>query len=232
MVHRTILLFLMSLGSSLAETTLFGEGPALKAAHDYLFDAFIKDRECEWKNLGKDVRTLFTVPVWSGTLEVEGQADLELDLGTEQVTHMFRYFEISGSGLTNIAEVALQSFQPDVGLNRSTRQDAVLRVKTPGLSVPTADTPRSVLRFKGTGRIESIRLKAFSRGIPETFDDLSYRNLGHDQAVEPVTFSVHPHRERSIEGHVAIDRSKWFRYYGTPNASPRGVRFLNSNPRS
>jgi len=198
---------------------LFGEGPALQAAHTFLFEEFIEGRNCEYRPSGES-RLLVNIPVWTGTVAVDGPTDIELDAGTEQIAHMFRYFVIKGKGLTKIDTVALQSFQPDVSLNRSTREENLVRVKTPGLGVPTAETPRCVLRLTGKGQVDGIWLKAFSQGLPRQFDDLPYRNLGHDQPVEAVAMTLHSERERSLDGHVALDRSKWFRYYGTPNAIP------------
>lgn len=201
---------------------LTAEGKQAKASHDYLFETLISAHlpKLEGKKTDPYGRKLRSIELKKTRFEINGEANLLLPEGTENVAQFFRYFELRGKNLHQLEGIYLLPVAPDSQLNISTKTPNVYRVKVPSLPTPNAKTPRFRLSVKGKAIVESIHLVTFGSGLFEKFDHLPFVNLGHDQPVKEVAVNLDVESLLSIEGHVELDRTKWFRYYGKPGSLP------------
>ena len=199
-----------------AEPWMSKEGKAMFAAHEFLLGDFAEQHEAELTPEG----VLKRVHLAGTSFEIDGESELELPPGTERVAQFMRYFEIHGSGLDTLGGVRLLPVAPQTNLPVSTKTATVYRVKVPALPAPDGKTPQFKLAVKGKAKVTHIDLVPFARGISKEFDRAPYSNLGHESPPEKLTLALDLEHELSVEGHVSLDRNKWFRYYGRPGSLP------------
>lgn len=207
--------------SDVVAQRLSEEGERMQVAHRFLFEQLVNEQNATFT--GQDPRHLRRVVLSNPPAEVSGQSDVMLLDGAEGVLPMFRYIELSGTGLDRLGDISLLPIAPETPLPVSTHTPTVYRVKLPALGVPRSDTPPVAIRLRGTATIQSVSLVPFGGGISEEFDSAPYRNLGEESPPEHVTITIDTQHDLSIEGHQEIDRRKWFRFYGVPNSLPRAI---------
>ncbi|MGC6581278.1 MAG: beta-agarase [Akkermansiaceae bacterium] len=217
----------LALISSLS-AKLSPEGNLQKAAHDFLFGPFLKNKEITWANpkvpAGK--RNLKRLVIARPELVISGEAiEITLPPGTEKVSQFFRYFELHGNGIDQLAPLRLIPVAPESALNRSAQTPVLFRVKVPALPTPDSSTPLFKLTTASPGKatIKEIHLVPFGKGLQEEFDDLPFRNLGHDQPTLQLSLRLDPNQPLSLAGHTHLDRTRFFRYYGRPMSLPASL---------
>ena len=193
----------------------------MEQAHAYLFNEFSSTHAAEFAGRKTDRfgRRLLRVRLKDTTFTVNGEAELRLPEGTQQVAPFCRYFELRGTNLHRLGKIRLLPVAPDSELPVSTKTPTVYRVKVPALPAPVGKTPRYRLQVSGEAEIREIHMVPFNN-LMEALDDIPFRNLGHEFPPQQTTVTVDTTRELSIAGQVALDRSKWFRYYGKPGTLP------------
>jgi len=135
----------------------------------------------------------------------------------KRVASMFRYFLIRGENLDRIGGLKLLPYSPDGTMHVSTREPRIYRVQMPSLPMPSADMKPMVVVGKSEGKAVITEVAFNSQGRLKTiFDDLPYRNLGAEHPREKVDVQIDLEHELSIEGHVDLERSKFFRFYARP----------------
>lgn len=216
----SVLMLVVCITCSHAQTThttprLSEEGQRMSDAHALLFGQLVKNYTAKFT--GNNPRQLRRLELSSEKQTVDGKLDLLLSPGAERVLPMFRYVELTGQGLDKLGPISLLPIAPNVPLPVSTKTPTVYRVKLPALAIPGKDAPLAAIGLTGSGVIESVSLVPFGGGISETFDSAPYRNLGAELPILEVNVQVDTQQELSIDGHIDIDRTKWFRYYGYPN---------------
>lgn len=199
------------------------EGQRSYAAHEFLFGEFTATRETTLTGEAP-MRRLREVVLTTESVSVDGATVVALPDGSQRVAHMFRYVELKGEGLDTLGPVSLGPVRSDTHMNRSTQTPTVYRLQLPSLELPDETTPQFSLEFEGQAKITSISFKPFGGGLPEQFDVAPYTNLGHDQPIVEYDVAVDPTRSLSIDGHEEFDRTKWFRFYGSPSQNPRWIQ--------
>ena len=218
MIRLFFPLALLILGApASAEPWLSDEGKAMRSAHQFLFGEFRQQHESEISDDG----ILRRVKLRDSGFQADGSAELELPAGTEQVLQFMRYLELHGTGLESLGGVRLLPLAPDSNLPVSTQTPKIYRVKTVALPAPGQDTPRFKLGVQGKATITRIDLIPFAGGIRQEFDRSPYSNLAHEFPPEKLAIDLDLDHELSIDGHVWLEREKWFRYYNRPGSLPR-----------
>ena len=202
------------------QPVLSKEGQARKAAHDFLMVEFTSNRKVEFLD---NKRILNEVVISSSRQTFKGKLDLELPRGSERVASMFRYLILKGKNLDKIqGGLKLLPYAPDGHMHHSKHEAEFYRVQMASMPVPSKDMPQIRIQGKIVGN-ETVIVEAVlfnSQGkLSTTFDDIPYRNLGAEYPREKVIVNVDTDCELSIDGHVDLDRDKWFRYYATPGGS-------------
>lgn len=194
----------------------------MKQAHAYLFNEFSSTHTPEFagKKTDRFGQRLLRVKMKGTAFRIDGDAELVLPEGTQRVAPFCRYFELHGTNLHQLGKIRLLPIAPDSELPISTKTPTVYRVKVPALPAPKGKTPRYRLQVSGKADIREIHMVPFNN-LMETFDDIPFRNLGHELPPQKTTVTVDTTRELSIGGHIELDRSKWFRYYGKPGSLPK-----------
>jgi agarase len=192
------------------------EGLERKAAHEFLFEDFVKSHQAVYKGKG-DNRNLDEVILHKERIEVDGDLKIELPEGAQRIASMFRYFLIRGENLDRIGSLKLLPYSPDGTMHVSTRETGIYRVQMPSLPMPSAGMQPMIVVGKSTGKAVITEVAFISQGrLKTTFDDLPYRNLGAEYPREQVDVLIDLNHELSIEGHVDLERSKFFRFYARP----------------
>lgn len=199
---------------SVSGQTLSQEGEIRKAAHDFLFQEFIENRECKFTSEGA---VLSEVVVLDRRIEAEGELRIELPAGAQRVASMFRHLALEGQNLDRIGALRLLPYKPDSTLHHSQHTPELYRVQVGALPLPTADAPKIVLSADTTGPVVISKVIFSSQNkLRVEFDDLPYRNLGDEQPEVEVPVWIDTEHELSIEGIVDLQREKFFRYYAAP----------------
>ncbi len=192
------------------------EGIERKAAHDFLFQKFTKSHQTVYKGKGAK-RNLDEIILLKAPIAVEGDFKIQLPDGAQRVASMFRYFLIRGKNLDRIGGLKLLPYSPNGVMHVSTRQSGIYRVQMPSLPVPSTDMKPIEIEGQSNGKAVITEVAFNSQGrLKTTFIDLSYRNLGAEHPRERVDIQIDLNHELSIEGHVDLQRSKFFRYYALP----------------
>lgn len=192
------------------------EGVERKAAHEFLFEEFAKQHQSVFKGKG-DNRNLDEVILLKKRIEVEGDFRIELPAGSQRVASMFRYFLMRGENLDRIGGLKLLPYSPAGHMHVSTQQAGIYRVQMPSLPAPAADMAPMVIEGHSNGQAIITEVAFNSHGrLKTTFDDLPYRNLGAEYPREQVNIQIDLEHELSIDGHVDLERTKFFRYYALP----------------
>lgn len=192
------------------------EGLDRKAAHEFLFETFAKTHQAIYKGRGSK-RNLDEIILLNEPIEIDGPFEIELPEGAQRVASMFRYFLVRGENLDRIAGLKLLPYAPNGEMHISTRQSGIYRVQMPSLPVPTADMKPMVVEGTSNGPAVITEVAFNSQGrLKTTFIDLPYRNLGAEYPRERVSVQIDLNHELSIEGHVDLERSKFFRFYAFP----------------
>ena len=159
-------------------------------------------------------------------LEVSGQIDVPIPTAAQQVLPLFHYLEFKGSKLDGLSEASLVPASNDAALPVNRQTPTLYRVKLSGLHGLSDGVHAETIRLRGSGTIESVALIPFGKGLSEAFDSAPYRNLGEELPALETTVEIDTERVLSIEGHMEVDRNKWFRYYGAPNLAPRFMEYF------
>ena len=192
------------------------EGLERKAAHEFLFDEFAKSHQSVYKGKGNK-RNLDEIILLKERIEIDGDLKIELPDGAQRVASMFRYFLIRGENLDRIGGLKLLPYSPKGHMHVSTKQAGIYRVQMPSLPMPSADMKPMVVEGHSNGKAVITEVAFNSQGrLKTTFDDLPYRNLGAEYPREEVDVQIDLSHELSIEGHVDLERSKFFRFYALP----------------
>jgi len=198
------------------------EGIERKAAHEFLFEEFAKTHQTVFKGRGQK-RILDEIILLKKPIKVDGELRIELPEGSQRIASMFRYFLIRGENLDRIGGLKLLPYEPDGEMHVSTKQPGIYRVQMPSLPAPSSEMAPMVVEGKSDGKAVITEVAFNSQGqLKTTFDDLPFRNLGAEYPREEVAVQIDLNHELSIEGHVDLERSKFFRYYalpGTPHPS-------------
>ena len=223
-LHLIAVLILLVFTASGATPALSPEGVLMQRAHAYLFNEFSAAHlpELAGKKTDRFGQRLLRVKMKDTAFSVNGDAELRLPEGTQRVAPFCRYFELHGTDLHQLGKIRLLPAAPDSELPISTKTPTVYRVKVPALSAPDGKTPRYRLKVSGKAEISEIHMVPFNN-LMETFDDIPFRNLGHEFPPQKTTVTIDTTRELSIAGHIELDRSKWFRYYGKPGTLPKAL---------
>lgn len=205
-----------------AASQLSPEGELMRQAHSYLLNEFAAEHNAEFAGKPTDRfgRRLLRVKMNDTAFAVDGDTELALPEGTQRAAPFCRYFELHGTDLHQLGKIRLLPTAPDSDLPISTKTPTVYRVKVPALPAPRGTSPRYRLHVNGKASITEIHMVPFN-GLMEVFDDIPYRNLGHEYPPQKTKVKVDTTRELSIAGHIELDRSKWFRYYGKPGTLPK-----------
>ena len=192
------------------------EGLEREAAHEFLFEKFANEHLTVYKGKG-DNRNLEEIILLKEHIEVDGDFEIELPEGTQRVASMFRYFLIRGENLDRIDGLRLLPYTPNGEMHVSTRQPGIYRVQMPSLPMPSANMRPMVIEGQSKGKAVITEVALNSQGrLKTTFNDLPYRNLGGEYPREQVEVQIDLSRELSIEGHIDLERSKFFRFYAFP----------------
>ncbi len=192
------------------------EGIERKAAHEFLFEEFAKTHQAIYKGKGKK-RNLDEVILVKKRIEVDGDFKIQLPEGAQRVASMFRYFLVRGENLDRIGGLKMLPYSPDGEMHVSTRQAGIYRVQMPSLPVPSADMKPIEIEGQSNGKAVITEVAFNSQGrLKTTFIDLPYRNLGAEHPREQVKVGIDLEKELSIEGHVDLEREKFFRFYALP----------------
>ena len=194
----------------------------MQQAHAYLFNEFAATHMPQFTGRKTDRfgRRLLRVKMKETSFRIDGDAELILPEGTQRVAPFCRYFELHGTNLHRLGKIRLLPAAPDSDLPISTKTPSVYRVKVPALPAPEGATPSYRLQVRGQAEIREIHMIPFNN-LMETFDDIPFRNLGHELPPQKTKVTVDTSRELSIDGHIKLDRSRWFRYYGKPGTLPK-----------
>ncbi len=195
---------------------LSAEGVERKAAHEFLFGEFARKHQAIYKGKGAS-RKLDEIILLKKRVEVEGDFKIELPPGAQRVASMFRYFLIRGENLDRIGGMTLLPYSSDGHMHVSTKESGIYRVQMPALPTPSADMAPMVIAAHAQGNAVITEVAFNSQGrLKTTFDDLPYRNLGAEHPRETVKVQLDLQHELSIEGHVDLERQKFFRFYALP----------------
>ncbi|MEM9943924.1 MAG: beta-agarase [Planctomycetota bacterium] len=194
--------------------TLSQEGQVRKAAHDFLFESFAKDRQCKYV---KNNTILSEITVLKKRIEADGQLSIELPEGAQRVAGMFRHLAIRGENLDRVGALKLLPYKPDSTLHHSIHKPDYYRVQIGALQLPKPDADRIVLKAITSGPVVVTEVIFSSQNkLPVQFDDLPFRNLGDEQPSVTVPVQIDITSELSVEGISDLQREKFFRYYAAP----------------
>ncbi|MEM6473876.1 MAG: hypothetical protein AAF802_30250, partial [Planctomycetota bacterium] len=96
-------------------SNLSAEGVARKAAHKFLFNSFVNEREAKFLTKGSQ-RILDEVVVTNQAVKGSGEIAIKLPAGTERVAGMFRYFVLRGEGLQHLEGIRLDPYSSGANL--------------------------------------------------------------------------------------------------------------------
>ena len=230
--RAAVLLFQLLL-PSLAWSTSFGilpqavgqemsdEGLQRKAAHDFLFQDFSKDRDAIYRETGKG-RGLKELTVLENSQIIHNGDELLLPLGAEDITVFFRHLAFRGSNLDAIEKIVVLPFSPDKAPPRSQQVKDFYRVQMP--SIPLSGKPHDRMKIHfylkdptTTCTVDAVIFIAQSP-ILATFDSIPYRDLGSEFPRERVSIRIDTDHELRIGGTSDLQRHRWFRFHEAPGA--------------
>jgi agarase len=190
------------------------EGQQRKAAHDFLFKEFALQRKCDYSN---DKTILKEIVVSSERIEAEGELVVELPEGAQRIASMFRHLVLRGQNLDRAGSLSMHPYQANSHMHHSIQKPEIYRVQMGSLPLPTVGAAKIVLKAELSGPVVVTEVAFSSQNkLRTTFDDIPYRNLGDEYPKEKVTVAIDCEHELSIEGHVDLEREKFFRYYAQP----------------
>jgi hypothetical protein len=197
---------------------LSAEGQARKAAHEYLFGEFSKEKLLKFSG-EEPARVLEEIVISIERKQVSGDILLDLPAGSARVASMFRYMILRGDGLDNLEGLVMLPYAANSNMAISTKEPGVYRVKVSAMPIPSDSmSPIQIQSKCKPGTTAVITQIAFNsqNKLSTTFDDIPYRNLGYQFPRDSVELQIDLKRELSVEGHVDLDRDKFCRYYAAP----------------
>ncbi len=197
------------------------EGQQRKAAHDYLFQDFVQERDATYRETGQG-QGLKELTVREGSQVIHNGDELLLPPGAEKVAVFFRHLAFRGSSLDQIEKIFVLPFSPDKEPPRSQQVQDFYRVQMP--SVPLSKNPFDRMKVQfflkdptTSCTVDTVIFIAQSP-IAETFDSIPYCDLGSEFPRERVSIIVETDHELLIDGTSKLDRSRWFRMHETPGS--------------
>ena len=149
-LYRFLLLFLtcsvlFGNSSKVAGQTLSEEGQQRKAAHSYLFQDFVKEREATYRETGQG-QGLKELTFFEPSRIIHNGDELLLPQGAERIAVFFRHLAFRGSNLDQIEKVYVLPFSPDKAPPRSQQVEDFYRVQMP--SVPLSEQPSDRMKIQ------------------------------------------------------------------------------------
>lgn len=197
---------------------LSDEGEARRAAHSYLLGEFAEGKILRFRG-EEPHRILDEIVLSSERREVSGDVTIDLPPGAERVASMFRYIILRGEGLDHLGGLVMHPYAPKSHLPLSTRKDEIYRAKVAAMPIPSESMQPIQIRVQcqpGTKAVITEVAFNSQAKLSTIFDDIPYRNLGAEHPREKVQVNFDPQNELSIDGHVDLEREKFFRYYAAP----------------
>ncbi|MDG1991410.1 MAG: beta-agarase, partial [Pirellulales bacterium] len=197
------------------------EGQQRKAAHDYLFQDFSKDRDAIYRETGKG-RGLKELTVLEDSQIIHNGDELLLPLGAEDIAVFFRHMAFRGTNLDAIEKIFVLPFSPDKAPPRSQQVKDFYRVQMPSIPLTDRSYERMKIHFylkdpTTTCTVDAVIFIAQSP-ILATFDTIPYRDLGSEFPRERVSISIDTDHELRIGGTSDLQRHRWFRFHEAPGA--------------
>ena len=226
LLYHLLLLFLtcsalLGNSSTVAGQTLSREGQQRKAAHSYLFQDFVKDREATYRETGQGQR-LKELTVLKSPQVIHNGDELLLPQGAEKIAVFFRHLAFRGSNLDQIEKIFVLPFSPDKAPPRSQQVQDFYRVQMPSapLSEKLFDRMKVQFFLKDPDTSCTVNTVIFIAQSPiaTTFDTIPYRDLGAEFPRVHVPLTIDTDHELLIEGTSELDRSRWFRIHETPGS--------------
>jgi len=225
-LYRFLLLFLtcsvlFGNSSKVAGQTLSEEGQQRKAAHSYLFQDFVKEREATYRETGQG-QGLKELTFFEPSRIIHNGDELLLPQGAERIAVFFRHLAFRGSNLDQIEKVYVLPFSPDKAPPRSQQVEDFYRVQMP--SVPLSEQPSDRMKIQfflkdpETSCTVNTVIFIAQSPIATTFDTIPYHDLGTGFPRVHVPLTIDTDNELLIEGTSQLDRSRWFRTHETPGS--------------
>ncbi|MEM7391125.1 MAG: hypothetical protein AAF492_02160, partial [Verrucomicrobiota bacterium] len=203
-----------------ASGNLTDDGRRAVADHAWLFQQVARTYTMEYGSGDPGPQPIKAMEIPVKPIELDGEYAWTVPSELHRVVQFFYGFELHGAGLNRLMEGNLLPVAPDRKMTLSRRGERRLTLKVSNLPIFDGKEHDFILRLKGAGRVERIRLVARGAGIPPVLDTTRYRNLGYDEPPLPLTVSLDLTTEQAIGGQVELDRSKWWRVYGRPGSVP------------
>jgi len=195
------------------------EGQYRKAAHDYLFQDFVKERDTTYRETGQG-QGLKELTVLESSRMIHDGDEILLPEGAENIAVFFRHLAFRGGNLDAIDHVIVLPFSK--APPRSQQVKDFYRVQMP--SIPLSDKPhdRMKIRFVLKKSVTTCTIDAVifiaQNPIQSTFDTIPYHDLGSEFPRERVSISIDTDHELHIDGTSHLQRHRWFRFHEAPGA--------------
>ena len=197
------------------------EGEQRKAAHDYLFQDFSKERNVVYRETARG-QGLKELTVLENSRIIHNGDELLLPSGAEDIAVFFRHMAFRGTDLDAIEKIIVLPFSPDKAPPRSQQVKDFYRVQMP--SIPTADRSHERMKIRfylkdptSECTVETVIFIAQSP-ILTSFDTIPYRDLGSELPREHVPIGIDTDRELWIGETSRLQRHRWFRFHDAPGA--------------
>ena len=201
--------------------TMSKEGQQRKAAHDYLFQDFAKERDATYRETTQG-QGLKELTVLQRPQVIRNGDEVLLPNGAEDIAVFFRHMAFRGTNLDTIEKIFVLPFSPDKEPPRSQQVKDFYRVQMP--SIPLSGKPHNRMKIcfflkdpAATCTVDAVIFIAQSP-IQAIFDTIPYRDLGSEFPRVRVPINIDTDHELRIGETSRLQRHRWFRFHEAPGA--------------